>query len=60
MKKPLRIKDLAEELGVTRQTIHNMLRDGRLPVNPIPGTKPRLFPRDQFEMWLTASKNEAV
>lgn len=59
MKKPLKIKDLAQEIGVTRQTIYNMLRDGRLPLRPIPGTKPRLFPRDQFDVWLNSQSREA-
>lgn len=36
----LKIKDLAERLGCTRQTVHNMLREGRCPVAPIPGSKP--------------------
>lgn len=33
--------DVAKHIGVTRQTLHNMLKDGRFTVEPIPGTKPR-------------------
>lgn len=39
-RKLLNTNDLAARLGVSRQTIRNMLREGRCPVAPIEGTKP--------------------
>lgn len=52
MHKPLKIKDLVTLLGCSRQTIYNMLKDGRLPVKPIAGTKPRLWNADEIKEWL--------
>lgn len=49
----LKIKDLAERLGVTRQTIHNMLRSGRLPVLPIEGMKPPRWRASDVDAWLS-------
>ena len=39
--KTLTISQLAARLGVSRQTVYNMLIAGRLPVEPIPGLRPR-------------------
>lgn len=48
-RKLLKIKDLARELGVTRQTIHNRLAAGTCPVAPVPRTKPPRFYADDVE-----------
>jgi excisionase family DNA binding protein len=50
--KLLRIKDLAQLLDVTRQTVRNMIRDGRIPVKPIEGTKPPKWNQDHISAWL--------
>jgi predicted DNA-binding transcriptional regulator AlpA len=36
----LNISQLAERLGVHRVTIHNWLRDDRLPIKPVAGSTP--------------------
>lgn len=58
MSKTLRIKELAQLLDCTRQTIHNMLNDGRLPA-PIAGTKPRRWNTEEFELWLRTRDDDA-
>lgn len=49
--KTLNIKQLAAYIGVSRRTLYNMLSDGRLPVAPIPGTKPRRWSIDDLDRW---------
>lgn len=51
----LKIKDVAQRLGVTRQTMHNMLNENRFPVAPIPGTKPRRWRSGDIEAYLAGS-----
>lgn len=41
----------ARYLGVTRQTLYNMLKDGRFPVTPIPGTNPRRWNKSDLDAW---------
>lgn len=41
----------ARYLGVTRQTLYNMLKDGRFPVQPIPGTQPRRWNVADLDAW---------
>lgn len=60
MSELINIKQLAERLGVTRQTIHNMLRDDRLPVAPIVGLRPRKWRSSDVEAWITARDCQAA
>ena len=41
----------ARYLGVSRAGLYNMLKDGRFPVTPIPGTQPRRWNKDDLDAW---------
>jgi excisionase family DNA binding protein len=58
MSKTLNITELAEHLGVTRQTVHKWLKDNRIPIDPIPGLKPPKWRLRDIEEWL-GSETEA-
>lgn len=52
--KTLNICEVAEYIGVSRRTIYNMVDQGRFPVKPIKGTKPRRWNIDAVEKWRAA------
>lgn len=58
MPKILNITQLANRLGVTRQTVHNMLNEDRIPVDPIPGLKPLKWRENEIDTWLNPENNE--
>ena len=49
--KTLTLTQLYPYLGFKRRTFYNMLKDGRFPVTPIPGTKPRRWNVDDVDAW---------
>jgi excisionase family DNA binding protein len=54
MKKTLNFTKVAKLLGVSKMTLHRMITDGRFPVKPISGTKPRRWSSEAVEAWLRA------
>jgi excisionase family DNA binding protein len=50
-KQTFQLAAVARYLGVTRQTLYNMLKDGRFPVRPIPGTSPRRWNKTDLDAW---------
>ncbi|AHJ10753.1 putative transcriptional regulator [Rhizobium phage vB_RglS_P106B] len=42
-------------IGVSRITLYNMLKDGRFPVEPIPGTQPRRWNKDDLDAWIAGN-----
>jgi len=49
--KTLTIQQVADLIGVTRQTLYNMINDNRFPVKPIKGTKPRRWSPEAVNAW---------
>jgi len=47
----LTITRLAEETGIPKRTLFEMIKDGRFPVEPIKGTQPRRWNKDQVIAW---------
>jgi len=56
MKKTINITDLAQRLGVTRQTIHNMLKEDRIPLKQIKGFKTPRWTAADVEKWITSDE----
>lgn len=52
MTKTINITEFAERLGVTRQTVHNWLKNNNIPIEPIPGLKPPKWRDAEIEEWL--------
>lgn len=52
--KTLTITETAEYIGVCRRTLMRMIMDGRFPVKPIAGTRPRRWSVDQINEWVSA------
>lgn len=50
--KTLNLTKLAEYLGRPKRTLYEMIKDGRFPVEPIRGTKPRLWNVEHVNAWL--------
>lgn len=44
--KSLTLTGVSEYLGIPRRTLYNQINDGRFPVEPIPGTRPRRWSVD--------------
>lgn len=51
-KKTMKLTDVARYLEIPKRTFYNMLNDGRFPVLPIPGTKPRKWNINDLDAWL--------
>lgn len=51
MPKIMKFADVCRHLGVPRRTLYDMIADGRFPVGPIPGTKPRRWNFEDVEQW---------
>ncbi len=49
--KTLNFKQVAHSLGVSLMTLRRMIADGRFPVKPIKGTKPRRWNPQAVEAW---------
>lgn len=49
--KILKLVDVAKHLGVPKRTLYDMIKSGRFPVDPIPGTKPRRWNFEDVEAW---------
>ena len=45
-------------LGVNRWTFNRMIEDGRFPVEPIKGTKPKLWNSSFVNAWIEENKNQ--
>jgi excisionase family DNA binding protein len=41
MKTLYNLKDVAEKLGLSRQTVYNQLKNNTFPLPPVPGLTPR-------------------
>jgi len=54
-KNTLTLTELAKYTGRKKRTLYNMIKDGRFPVEPIPGTSPRLWNTKQVDEWLGLS-----
>ena len=55
MNETLTQTQLAEKLGVTRQTVHNMIKNNRLPFKPIEGFKPLRFRLKEVNAYLNSN-----
>lgn len=45
------LTQLAEYLGINKRTFHNMIQDGRFPVEPIKGLMPRRWNKEDVDAW---------
>lgn len=54
-KATLTLTALAEYLGIPKRTLYDRIADGRFPVDPIKGTKPRLWSRKAVDKWIEGS-----
>ena len=52
MSKTLSLTKLADHVGIKKRTLHNMIKDGRFPVEPIKGTQPRLWSTKDVDAWM--------
>ena len=50
--KTLTLTEVAGHIGVTRQTLYNMIENKTFPVKPIKGTRPRRWNIDAIDRWL--------
>jgi excisionase family DNA binding protein len=53
------LSSAARYLGVSRITLYNMMKDGRFSVDPIPGTKPRRWNKEDLDAWRNAGNGDA-
>lgn len=60
MTKIVNITGLAQRLGVTRQTVHNMLKKNKIPIEPIYGLKPLKWRAEDIENWLKPTDDKEV
>lgn len=51
----MNLAGVARYLGVSRRNLYDQIRDGRFPVEPIPGTKPRRWTVAAIDTWLAGS-----
>lgn len=51
-KKTLTLTGVAEHTGIKKRTLYNMILDKRFPVEPIKGTKPRLWNVEDVDQWM--------
>ncbi len=54
--KTLTLTALADYTTIKKRTLYNMIQDKRFPVDPIPGTQPRLWNTEAVETWLKGQK----
>ena len=52
MLETLTLKQVSSLVNIKRRTLYNMIKDGRFPVLPIPGTKPPRWSRDAVQAWV--------
>lgn len=50
--KTMTISETAQHIGVSRDTLYRMLKDGRFTVPSIPGTKPRRWSVEAVNDWI--------
>jgi excisionase family DNA binding protein len=53
--KTLTLQDVATYTGIKRRTLYNMLKDGRFPVQSIPGTKPKRWSFEDVQAWIAGT-----
>ena len=56
MNNTLRISDVSEYVGIKLRTLHEMLKEGRFPVEPLPGIKPRRWSKTDIDAWLNSNR----
>ncbi len=54
----LNLTKTAEKIGIKKRTFHNMLKDGRFPVDPLPGIHPRRWSVAALEEWLQQKQDD--
>lgn len=59
MHNTLTLTGVAAFLGVSRQTLYNMLTDGRFPLESIPGSRPRRWSKEAVAAWVAGEIDEA-
>lgn len=47
----MNIKEVADSIGVCKRTLYNMIEDGRFPIKPVKGTKPRRWNPEFVNAW---------
>lgn len=47
----MKLVEAAQYIGVSRRSLYNMMKDGRFPVEPIPGTSPRRWNIEDIDAW---------
>lgn len=50
----LTLTQLSKYMNIEKRTLYNMIKDGRFPVEPIKGTKPRLWNKDDVTAWMVS------
>lgn len=50
----LNLQGVARYIGVSRRNLYDQIRDGRFPVQPIQGTKPRRWSIAALDQWMNA------
>ncbi len=56
----LRVEDVAELLGVSKRTVHELTRTGRIPHRILPGCRRCLFEREWLTAWADGAELERV
>lgn len=51
VQKTLTLTKLAQYLGIHKRTLHRMIEDGRFPVKPVEGLKPRRWNIEDVDAW---------
>lgn len=54
----LTLTKTAEKIGIQKRTFYNMLKDGRFPVEPLPGIHPRRWSVAALEEWLQSKRDD--
>jgi len=55
MNKTMNLTQAAEHTGIKKRTLFNMIKDRRF-IDPIKGTKPRLWLTSDVDKWLESGK----
>lgn len=52
MKKLLNLTELSKHVSIPKRTLFNMITDGRFPVKPVEGLRPRRWSVELVDAWM--------
>lgn len=56
--KTLNLTELAKYIGIGRNALYIMIKDGRFPVQPIKGLEPKRWSVEKVNEWIESEEND--